>query len=97
MQLLGDHPLRRVRDAVESCRDASLFSAEAVIRRVQVLAAVEATRGVPSSSEAAMAPPVHVPRPDLSRFDLLLDRGGDPESSGGGDAAPERQVSVFFA
>jgi hypothetical protein len=44
-----------------------------------------------------MAPPVHVPRPDLSRFDLLLDRGGDPEPSGGGDTAPERQVSVFFA
>jgi Mu transposase-like protein len=97
LQLLGDHPLRRVRDAVESCRDASLFSAEAVIRRVQVLAAVDATRGVPSSSEAAMAPPVHVPRPDLSRFDLLLGRDGDPEPPGVGDTAPERQVSVFFA
>jgi transposase len=97
LQLLGDHPLRRVRDAVEFCRDASLFSAEAVIRRVQVLAAVEATRCVPSPSEAAAAPAVHVPRPDLSQFDLLLDRGGDPEPPGGGGTVPERQVSVFFA
>jgi hypothetical protein len=97
LQLLGDHPLRRVGEAVQSCRDASLFSAEAVIRRVQVLAAVEATRGVPSPSEAAAAPPVHVPRPDLSRFDLLLGRGGDPETPGGDDTAPEPRAGVFFA
>jgi transposase len=97
LQPLGDHPLRRVGDAVESRRDASLFSAEAVIRRVQVLAAVEATRGVPSTSEAAAAPPVHVPRPDLSRFDLLLGRGDDPEPPGGNDTAPELQAGVFFA
>jgi hypothetical protein len=97
LQLLGDHPLRRVRDALESCRDASLFSAEVVIRRTQVLAAVETTRGVPLPSEAATAPAVHVPRPDLSRFDLLLDRGGDPEPAVSGDTAPERQVSVFYA
>lgn len=97
LQLLGEHPLRRVRDAVESCRDAALFRAEAVIRRVQVLAAVETTRGVPLPSEAAAAPPVQVPRPDLSRFDLLLGRGGDPEPSGGGATAAEHQNSVFFA
>jgi hypothetical protein len=97
LQLLGDHPLRRVGDAVQSCRDASLFSAEAVIRRVQVLAAVEATRGVPSPSEPAAAPAVHVPRPDLSRFDLLLGRGGDPQPPGGDDTAPEPQAGAFFA
>ena len=43
LQLLAEHPLRRVRDAVEACRQAGLIAAEAVIRRTQVLAAVEAT------------------------------------------------------
>ena len=48
-------------------------------------------------TEAAAAPPVHVPRPDLSRFDLLLGRSDDPEPPGGNDTAPELQASVFFA
>jgi hypothetical protein len=38
-----------------------------------------------------------VPRPDLSRFDLLLGRSDDPEPPGGNDTAPELQAGVFFA
>jgi transposase len=57
LQLLGEHPLRRVNQAIEACRSEHLFSAEAVIQRTRSLAAT---------------PQVHVPRPDLSRFDQLL-------------------------
>jgi transposase len=87
LQLLGEHPLRRVSRAIEVCRDEHLFSAEAVIQRTRSLAAIEAaTDGVATmSADAPAAPQVHVPRPDLSRFDQLL----------GGPAA-EGPVSVSF-
>ena len=88
LQLLGEHPLRRVNQAIEACRDDHLFSAEAVIQRTRSLAAIEAaTPGAAAMPAGAVAAPqVHVPRPDLSRFDQLL----------GGPAA-EGPVSVFFA
>jgi hypothetical protein len=104
LQLLGEHPMRRVRDAVESCRDARLLSAEAVFRRAQALAAIEATSGPQTPLDAAAAPPIHVPRPDLSRFDLLLGHPAHPETSrddtggiDGDDTATGPHVSVFFA
>jgi len=88
LQLLGEHPLRRVSQAIDLCRSEHLFSAEAVIQRARSLAAIEAATAdvatMPADTPAA--PQVHVPRPDLSRFDQLL----------GGPAA-EGPVSVFFA
>jgi transposase len=74
LQLLGEHPLRRVSQAIESCRDEHLFSAEAVIQRARSLAAIEAATGdfAAAPADAPAAPRVHVPRPDLSRFDQLL-------------------------
>jgi transposase len=88
LQLMGEHPLTRVSQAVEACQREHLYSAEAVIQRTRSLAAIEAAthRGVPIPSEAIPAPQVHVPRPDLSRFDQLL---SGPTSEG--------PVSVFFA
>ena len=87
LQLLGEHPMARVRQAIESCRHDQLPSVEAVIQRTRTLAAIEgASRtGVPTS-ESAAAPTVHVPRPDLSRFDRLLD-----------DPTADSPMSVFFA
>ena len=41
LQLLADHPLARVRQAVEACRREHLISAEAVIQRTRTLAACE--------------------------------------------------------
>ena len=87
LQLLGEHPLRRVSQAIELCRDEHLFSAEAVIQRTRTLAAIEAATGdaAAMAADAPAAPQVHVPRPDLSRFDQFL----------GGPAA-EEPVSAFF-
>jgi hypothetical protein len=75
LQLLGEHPLARVRKAVESCRLEHLTSAEAVIQRTGSLAALEAiSHDRPASiSEPATAAGVSVPLPDLSCFDRLLD------------------------
>ena len=87
LQLLGEHPMSRVSQAIEACRCDQLHSAEAVIQRTRSLAAIEAARHqteVPSETPAA--PRVNVPLPDLSRFDQLL--------SGPAAGGP---VSVFFA
>ncbi|HKM84466.1 MAG TPA: hypothetical protein VJY15_26345, partial [Candidatus Acidoferrum sp.] len=74
LQLLGEHPLARVRGAVEACRLDHLTSAEAVIQRTHSLAVIEASSrdrsgSIPGPSTAAG---VAVPLPDLSRFDRLL-------------------------
>jgi hypothetical protein len=87
LQLLGEHPLSRVSQAIEACQRDQLHSAEAVIQRTRSLAAIEATKReatVPSNQPAAHR--VDVPLPDLSRFDQFLS----------GPAA-DSPVSVFFA
>jgi transposase len=88
LQLIGEHPMRRVNEAILDCISGHFYSAEAVTRRTRALAAIEAaTRGPsPATADAAATTQVHVPLPDLSRFDQLLS-----------DPAPEGPVSVFFA
>ena len=88
LQLLGEHAMTRVTQAIEACLREHLPSAEAVIQRTQTLAAIEATKrhaGMSPSDEPA-APRVDVPLPDLSRFNQLL---SSPASAG--------PVRVFFA
>lgn len=106
LQLLGEHPLDRVRRAVDACKLDQLISAEAVIARTQSFAASESqTRCVSSSaSDSTPASPVHVPLPDLKRFNQLLptavnrDDGEDKTFTVRADAAlPECQGSVIFA
>jgi hypothetical protein len=74
--------------AIEACRRDQLVSAEAVIQRTQSLAAIEATsrEAAASRADAAGAPRVDVPLPDLGRFNQLLSRPGD-----------DGPVSAFFA
>lgn len=86
LQLLGEHPMARVRRAVEACRHEHLYSAEAVIQRTRSLAAIEAATRPGAAPDEPGAPRIDVPPPDLSRFDQLL--------SGPAAAGP---VSVFFA
>jgi hypothetical protein len=74
LQLLGEHPMSRVSQAIEACLCEHLQSAESVIQRTRSLAAIDATKrdAVATTSEAAAAPRVDVPLPDLSRFNQLL-------------------------
>ena len=88
LQLLGEHPLTRVRQAIEACSREHIFQrrgrhpADAHPRRDR-----GRDRGVATlPREAIPAAQVHVPLPDLSRFNQLL--------SG---PAVEEPVSVFFA
>jgi transposase len=74
LQLLGEHSMSRVSRAIEACQRDHLWSAEAVVQRTRSLAAIEATtRDSPTPrTDTPSLPQVHVPRPDLSRFDQLL-------------------------
>jgi transposase len=74
LQLLVDHPMDRVREAVEACLREKLISAEAVIQRTRTLAACGSltSRSSAWTTELTTVPQVHVPLPDLSRFNHLL-------------------------
>ncbi len=74
LQLLAEHPLARVRQAVEECIDEHIIDAETVIRRTHWRAAIAAriATATPDPPPSAAAAGVQVPRPDLSRFDQLL-------------------------
>jgi transposase len=74
LQLLGEHPMSRVSQAIAACLREHLPSAEAVIQRTRSLAAIEVTKrdATTTAAEAPAAPRVDVPLPDLSRFNQLL-------------------------
>jgi hypothetical protein len=76
LQLLAEHPLARVQQAVEACPDLSAAQAERIAQMVVRLA--ERDAGGPASLGAA-TPEVQVPRPDLGRFDQLLEDGGQED------------------
>jgi transposase len=80
LQLLLEHPLARVRQAVEECRHEYLIDADAVIRRAQALAAIAAVtrEAMPSIFATYAAAGIAVPLPDLGRFDQLLSGGPNP-------------------
>jgi hypothetical protein len=69
LQLMGEHPMSRVSQAIEACQRDQLASAEAVIQRTRSLAAAGATRSEPA---ILATPRVEVPLPDLGRFNQLL-------------------------
>jgi transposase len=83
LQLLVDHPLDRVRRAVEHCLRLELISADAVIQQTRTLAACESQTRRSSSwtMELTTTPQVSVPLPDLSRFDDLLDGPASSEDT----------------
>jgi transposase len=87
LQLLGEHSMTRVSQAIEACQRDHLYSAEAVIQRTQSHAAIEASGhdGTASRMENTV-PRVDVPVPDLRCFNQLLSPPAD-----------ESPVSVFFA
>jgi transposase len=72
LQLLGEHPLARVQQAVEACHSPEQAQAERIAAEVQRLA--ERDAGVPLSLGTAMEA-IQVPRPNLGQFDELLKEG----------------------
>ena len=104
LQLMNEHPLTRVLEAVEHCLASGLESVEAVTRRARVLAAIASRTDAPAPPIGShSAPQVHVPLPDLRRFDLLLDRlspsgpGGPDQSELPSDLTPEHQGVAAMA
>lgn len=105
LQLLAEHPLARVRQAVEECRREHLISAEAVIQRTRSLGAIatmtrDPALSIPSWDAAAG---IQVPLPDLGRFDQLLSGSASPDGSHNegmtmkyDDMSVAGPVSVFF-
>jgi hypothetical protein len=101
LQLLANHPMARVHQAIEACRREQVISAEAVAQRTHTLAAGE-TQLRPSptwTTELTTVPHVHVPLPDLSCFNQLLDDsadGGEGIAIAAAEASCERPVTMFF-
>jgi transposase len=72
LQLLAEHPLERVRQAVEGCLRADELHAERIASAVRRLA--EGGGKVPVA-EAMPLEQYQVPRPDLGRYNQLLSQG----------------------
>jgi transposase len=106
LQLLGEHPMERVGQAVEDCRRAHVISADAVIQKTHTLAAAEALarRSSASAVESITVSQVHVPLPDLSLFNQLMgsrtcqdDCHTEAFSTCADDTSPESPNAQFFA
>src|ERR1700677_2632179 len=76
LQLLADHPLTRVQQAVEACQGPEAAQAERIAAMVQRLA--DKDTGAPLSLGTATEQ-IQVPRPDLGRFDDLLNQGEESD------------------
>ena len=106
LQLLGEHPLTRVRKAIDACISEHLTSAEAVIQRTRSFATIEATTRTASPPQLEMPSEaqVQVPLPDLNCYDQFLRRPENHKSSTDeimpmqcSDPSAEGPVAVFFA
>ena len=72
LQLLGEHPMQRVQAVIEICLAKGEPDAELIIAQVRRRAALNSTT---PPLEAIPLCQYQVPRPELSRFDLLLSHG----------------------
>ena len=86
LQLLAEHPLTRVEQAIQACRGDGVVTAERIAARCERLA-LRSTRDELAnlSGQLRLIPAVQVPLPDLRRFDSLLSHGGE-------DHGPERNA-----
>jgi len=91
LQLLAQHPLPRVQQAVESCRSAH-WPVDLILGRAVQLAQCQAAPPATDCAEVRPAsgplPRVHVPAPNLKSFDRFLVTGGhhDGEAQRSDDA-----------
>jgi transposase len=75
LQLLAEHPVKRVQQAIELCRCGSAVNAEMIINKVNRFA--QNQRSAEPTEPNIDRYQIQVPRPDLSRFDqhLTVDQG----------------------
>jgi transposase len=73
LQLLAEHPLARVEQAIAACRREGVVDAQRIAWRCRELA----DAGRSSIEELRSIPRVEVPLPDLRQFDSLLSHGGE--------------------
>lgn len=113
LQLLGRYGAREVADAIEDCLHRRVLRAEFVEQKLAMscsdptttakTAVTPSAAAPPAAPPAAAVPHVHVPAPDLRRFDalLLLSRYPNPDPEGDDDArdadALEAQPQVLEA
>jgi len=96
LQLLGEHPVERLERAIEQCRGPDCLQAEAIARCAERMRAAEIDcTALPTESERV--PAVHVPRPDLCRFDLLLSLGDKNDECHQSTAAAQKQLETTAA
>ena len=88
LQLLAEHPARRVADAMELCKIENIIEVEVVVQRTRALAASEAGRPDPATAAGVTTGVlgIQIPRPDLSRFDRFLEGCGDEAPPAPGEA-----------
>jgi hypothetical protein len=86
LQLLAEHPLERVQQAVAQCLAHQPLDADRIRARVVRLAEVRSaaatpTLDVPPECPSSVTPlcQYQVPRPDLGRFDQLLSQGEEDD------------------
>ena len=70
LQLLAEHPLKRIQKAVQLCMAHSTVNAEMIINRVNQLA--QSQQSIDPAEPDMSRYQIQVPRPDLSRFDQYL-------------------------
>jgi transposase len=93
LQLLGEHPMQRVQAVIEVCLAKGEIDAERIMAQVRRRATLH-THAPPS--EAIPLCQYQVPRPQLSRFDLLLSHG-DREDEREPSPAPACQSQAIEA
>jgi len=79
LQLLAEHPVKRIQKAVQHCMANSIVNAEMIIHRVHHLAL--SRQSVESAEPDRSCYQIQVPRPDLSRFDQHLTVNACPQRS----------------
>jgi hypothetical protein len=76
LQLLADHPLDRVRRAIEHCRGKGLIGIDSIIHRVERLARCDDEPAALEIAAGDSSMSVSVPLPDINQFNRLLSTGG---------------------
>jgi transposase len=70
LQLLAEHPLKRIQKAVELCLSNSTINADMIINKANHLA--QHPPSIEHVDSSIHCPQIEVPKPDLSKFDQYL-------------------------